>query len=79
VAGPGDDSRAFTVAVEGGRAHPVDEGGDATVTISLSGVDFARLGCGRATVAEVEAAGGIRMDGDAAVGQSVLAVMNFMF
>jgi uncharacterized protein (TIGR03083 family) len=78
VAGPGDDARAFTVTVEGGRAKRVGEDVVPTVTISLSSLDFLRLGCGRTTGAEAEAAGGIGFDGDAAVGRSVLGAMNFM-
>ena len=50
-----------------------------TVTLSLSSIDFVRLGCGRATAAQVEAAGGIGVEGDALVGRSVLGAMNFMF
>jgi uncharacterized protein (TIGR03083 family) len=79
VTGPGGDARTFTIAVEGPRARPV--GGDVapTVTLSLSSIDFTRLGCGRATAAQVEAAGGIGVDGDDQVGRSVLGAMNFMF
>jgi putative sterol carrier protein len=78
VAGPGRDARAFTIAVEGGRARPVGDEVAPTVTLSLSNIDFVRLGCGRATSAQVEAAGGIAMEGDALVGRSVLGAMNFM-
>jgi uncharacterized protein (TIGR03083 family) len=79
IAGPGDDARAFTVAVEGSRARAVDEDVTPTVALSLSSLDFLRLGCGRATAAQVEAAGGIAMEGDAVVGRQVLGAMNFMF
>jgi uncharacterized protein (TIGR03083 family) len=79
VAGPGHDARAFTIAVEGGRARPVADGVTPAVTLSLSSIDFVRLGCGRATAAQVEAAGGVGVDGDATVGRSVLGAMNFMF
>ena len=48
-------------------------------TLSLSSIDFVRLGCGRATAEQVEAAGGIGLEGDAAVGRTVLGAMNFMF
>ena len=50
-----------------------------TVTLALSSLDFVRLGCGRATAAQVEAAGGVALSGDAAVGRRVLGAMNFMF
>jgi uncharacterized protein (TIGR03083 family) len=79
ITGPGDDARSFTVAVEGARARAVEEDVTPTVVLSLSGLDFLRLGCGRATAAQVEAAGGIAMEGDGAVGRQVLAAMNFMF
>ena len=79
VTGPGHDARAFTIAVEGGRARPVGDDVAPTVTLSLSSIDFTRLGCGRATAAEVEAEGGIGVEGDDLVGRSVLGAMNFMF
>jgi len=80
IAGPGDDARAFTVAVEGTRARVVDDDVMPTVALSLSSLDFLRLACGRATAAQVEAAaGGIVTQGDAAVGRQVLGAMNFMF
>jgi uncharacterized protein (TIGR03083 family) len=78
VAGPNDDARAFTIAVENARAKPVGDDVTPTVTLSLSSLDFMRLGCGRATAEQVEAAGGIRMAGDAAAGQTILGAMNFM-
>jgi uncharacterized protein (TIGR03083 family) len=79
ISGPGEDARAFTVAVEGSRARTVDDGLTPTVTLSLASLDFLRLGCGRATAAQVEAAGGIAIEGDTDVGHQVLAAMNFMF
>jgi uncharacterized protein (TIGR03083 family) len=79
VTGPGDDERVFTVAVEGGRARGVSDDVAPTVTLSLSNIDFVRLGCGRATAAQVAGAGGIGLEGDAQVGQVVLGAMNFMF
>jgi uncharacterized protein (TIGR03083 family) len=79
VSGPDDDARAFTIAVEGKRAQPAADDLAPTVTLSLSSIDFVRLGCGRATAEQVEAAGGIAMEGEAAVGRQVLGAMNFMF
>ena len=79
VAGPGGDARSFTVAVDGGRARPVGDEVDPTVVLSLSSIDFVRLGCGRAAAEQVEAAGGVGLRGDAAVGRAVLGAMNFMF
>ncbi len=78
VSGPGRDARAFTIAVEGTRAREVADDVAPTVTLSLSSIDFVRLGCGRATAAQVEAAGGVALAGDAAAGRSVLGAMNFM-
>jgi len=79
VAGPGGDARPFTVAVDGGRARPVGDEVDPTVVLSLSSIDFVRLGCGRAAAEQVEAAGGVGLRGDAAVGRAVLDAINFMF
>ncbi len=79
VDGPGDDARTFTVAVEGGRARPVDDEVTPTATLSMSSIDFVRLGCGRAGADEVEAAGGVEVQGDSSVGRHVLGAMNFMF
>ncbi|MFZ0250612.1 MAG: maleylpyruvate isomerase family mycothiol-dependent enzyme [Acidimicrobiales bacterium] len=79
VSGPGRDARAFTIAVAGGRARPVGDEVSPTVTLSLSGVDFMRLGCGRSTLAEAEEAGGVGVAGDDEVARAVLGAMNFMF
>ncbi len=78
VEGPGADARAFTIAVEGGRARPVGDEVAPAVTLSLSTIDFVRLGCGRATAADVADGGGIGLEGDGHVGQTVLGAMNFM-
>jgi uncharacterized protein (TIGR03083 family) len=78
IAGARDDARSFTVAVEGSRARRVDDDVTPTVTLALSSLDFLRLGCGRASAAQVEATGGIAIEGDAAVGRQVLGAMNFM-
>ena len=78
VSGPGDDARVVTVVVEGGRAREVSGDAAPTVTLALTSLDLVRLGCGRATAAEVEAAGGVALSGDAAVGRRVLGAMNFM-
>jgi uncharacterized protein (TIGR03083 family) len=79
VSGPRDEARSFTVLVDGKRAREADDVVAPTVTLALSGLDFLRLGCGRATAEEVDAAGGVAMEGDAAVGHRVLGAMNFMF
>jgi hypothetical protein len=79
LSGPADDARAFTIAVDGGRARLAPDDVSPTVTLSLSNVDFVRLGCGRTTGASVEAVGGVAVEGDVDVGRSVLGAMNFMF
>jgi uncharacterized protein (TIGR03083 family) len=79
VAGPERDARAFTVAVEGGRAREVGDDVAPTVTLSMASLDFVRLGCGRGGAAELEAAGTIGAEGDAAIGRAVLGAMNFLF
>ncbi len=79
ISGPGEDARSFTIAVEGHRARPVDGAVPATVTMSLSSLDFMRLACGRASAEEVEAAGAIGLEGDAASGQRILGAMAFTF
>jgi uncharacterized protein (TIGR03083 family) len=92
LSGTGADARSFTVTVVGGRgvlsehgspvggAEAVHDGsGTASVRIEVSALDFLRLGCGRATAEQVEAAGGIGLEGAAATGTKVLDHMNFMF
>jgi uncharacterized protein (TIGR03083 family) len=79
VAGPGHDARAFTIVVDGGRARPAGDGVAPTVTLSLSNIDFMRLGCGRTTSALLQATGAVGVDGDGLAGASVLGAMNFMF
>jgi uncharacterized protein (TIGR03083 family) len=80
ISGAPGDAREFALAIQGGRANPAPTADvPATVTLSMSSVDFVRLGCGRATSAVVSAEGGIEVEGDAALGQRVLDNMNFMF
>ncbi len=79
VAGPGHDARAFTIAVDGGRARPAGDEVAPTVILSLSNIDFVRLGCGRTTSALLQATGAVGVDGDGLAGASVLGAMNFMF
>jgi uncharacterized protein (TIGR03083 family) len=78
VSGPGDDARAVTIAVEGGRAREVGDDVAPTVTLAVASLDLVRLACGRATAAQMEAASGVALSGDAAVGRRVLGAMNFM-
>lgn len=79
VSGPAADGRAFTIAVEGGRAKPVGDEVAPTTTLALASTDFVRLGCGRVTAAQVEAADLVSITGNEAVARQVLDSMNFMF
>ena len=79
VAGPGGDARSFTLEVQGRRARRAAAGVVPTVTLALSSIDFVRLGCGRVSADELEAAGGVVVGGDAALGRKILEAMNFMF
>jgi len=78
VHGPGADARTFDVGVEGGRAAVV-HGRPPSVTLTMSSVDFTRLGCGRAGADRLVAEGRLGVRGDAALGEAVLRVINFMF
>ena len=63
VRGRGDDARAFTVAVEGGRARPAGDEVVPTATLAMPTDAFVRLSCGRATSAQVQAAGAVEVAG----------------
>lgn len=79
VTGPASDARQITLEVRGGRARPGARGLVPTVTLALTSGDFVRLGCGRVSAGELEAAGGVVVAGDAALGKKILEAMNFMF
>jgi uncharacterized protein (TIGR03083 family) len=79
VSGAPGDAREFAVTVRDGRAQPAEGSPAADVTLRLSSSNFLRLGCGRVTSAELEAAGEIGVEGDSALGQAVLSSMSFMF
>jgi len=71
--------RAVPVVVEAGRAHLRDElGSEPTVTLAMDQETFWRLGLGRVSADEVLGSGQAAVSGDAALGQQVLASMNFM-
>jgi uncharacterized protein (TIGR03083 family) len=79
LSGQPGDAREFGLAITAGRAGPAPDDATPTVTLAMAGTDFVRLGCGRASAAEVSAEGGITLDGDRSLGQRVLEHMNFMF
>jgi uncharacterized protein (TIGR03083 family) len=78
ISGAPGDARQFAVVVTEGRAAPADGSVRPDVTLTLSGINFLRLGCGRVGASELEAAGEIGVEGDAALGQMVLSSMSFM-
>jgi uncharacterized protein (TIGR03083 family) len=80
VTGDPGDAREFTLAMEGGRAKPASDEANPTVTLTMSSVDFNRLGCGRVTADQLRSKGGsVVVEGDEALGQRILDQMNFMF
>ncbi len=79
VTGPPGDARRFALGVRGGRAGPVAEDVAPTVDLTLTSIDFMRLGCGRVTAEEVESAGGVGVAGDSALAQLILTSMSFTF
>jgi uncharacterized protein (TIGR03083 family) len=81
VTGSPGDERRFSLQIAGGRARAVTvaDPESSTATLTLSGLDFMRLGCGRTTAAAVEAAAGLGMAGDPALAQAVVNSMNYMF
>ena len=50
-----------------------------TLIVTTSALDLMRLGCGRVTAAQVDAAGGLGVAGDPVLAQAVVNSMNFMF
>jgi uncharacterized protein (TIGR03083 family) len=79
VTGAPGDERRFSLQIAGGRATRVPEPEAGTVTVTLSSLDFMRLGCGRTTPAAVDAAKGLGLAGDPALAQAIVNSMNFMF
>ena len=61
------------VGVEGKRANRLDQASDPTVRLSMDLETFNRLCCGRG-----DASSNVRIEGDEALGQRIVANMNFM-
>lgn len=71
--------RPVPVVVEAGRAHlRAEVPAEPTVTLAMDQEAFWRLGLGRVSADEVLSSGQAAVSGDAALGQQVLASMNFM-
>lgn len=77
VSGPA--GRTIAIAVEGGRGRELDSAPDSpTVRISLDAETFGCLGCGRWNPDEVLQSGKARIEGDTALGESIVRQMNIM-
>lgn len=72
----GAPGRTFALRVEGGRANPADPPPDApTARLTMDLETFLRLVGGRWSAEEVQTSGRVRIEGDAALGERVLADM----
>jgi uncharacterized protein (TIGR03083 family) len=70
----------FAVGVEGGRARRLDSPPDVpSARIQTDTETLARLACGRIDPAEALASGAVRVEGDEALGTSVVRELNFLF
>ncbi len=75
----GDAGRQIGIQVEGGRAKQVDASPEApTVRLTMDVETFACLGCGRWNAQETLRSGKVRVDGDKALGETIVANMSFM-
>lgn len=75
----GPSARKVAVAVEGGRARPVEPVPELpTAILTLDQDVFTRLTCGRADPAAVLAAGEVTLSGDTDLARRVVEAMNFM-
>jgi uncharacterized protein (TIGR03083 family) len=73
-------AQTFAVQVEGGRARSLDRiSADPTVRVTVDGVTYARLACGRADPAAELAAGSVGLAGDVALGRRIVEELNFLF
>ncbi len=77
ISGPA--GRVMAVGVEGGRGRELDNVPDSpTVRISVDAETFGCLGCGRWDPDEVLRSGRISIEGDSALGESIIRQMNIM-
>ena len=82
----GTAGRPIAIAVEGGRGREIDTSSTAhgelveppTVRIALDAETFGCLGCGRWNPEEVLQSGKVSIEGDTALGQSIVRQMNIM-
>ena len=77
ISGPA--GRLISIGVEGGRGRELDSAPDSsTVRISLDAETFGCLGCGRWNPDEVLQSGKVSIEGDKALGESIVRHMNIM-
>jgi len=73
-------ARDVAITIVGGRAARVETAPpDPTVRLTLSGVTFERLACGRVDPAAALQAHDVQVEGDDDLGRRVVAEMNYMF
>ena len=77
VSGP--SGRSCSIGVEGGRGGELEQAPDSpTVRIALDAETFTCLGCGRWDPDEVIGAGKVSIEGDSALGETIVRQMNIM-
>ena len=77
ISGPA--GRVISIGVEGGRGRELEQAPDSpTVRISLDAETFGCLGCGRWDPEEMIGSGRVSVQGDSALGESVVRQMNIM-
>ncbi len=77
ISGPA--GRVMAAGVEGGRGRELDNVPEsATVRITLDAETFGCLGCGRWDPEEVLQSGKVSIEGDSALGESIVRQMNIM-
>jgi uncharacterized protein (TIGR03083 family) len=75
----GAAGRILVIGVDGGRAKPLDTvPASPSVHLTMDVETFACLGCGRWEASRALAPGKVRMEGDRALGERIVAQMNFM-
>ena len=75
----GQAGRRISIGVEGGRGREVEEAPEApTVRIALDDETFGCLGCGRWDPDEALSSGKVTIEGDTALGESIVRQMNIM-
>ena len=77
ISGPA--GQVMSIGVEGGRGRELEQPPESpTVRISLDAETFGCLGCGRWQPDEVLGSGRVSIEGDSALGESVVRQMNIM-